>query len=582
MSDGPINAGGARWADATAAATLLGVDPLGLGGAVVRARPGVARDRWCALAAAVIGGPARRMPAGIEDDRLLGGLDLTATLKAGRPVAQTGLLAEADGGVIVAPMAERLDPGVVARLTAALDLGRVRIAREGFVIDRPARFAVLALDEGAETDEHCLPALAERLAFALDLDGLALRDTPEPDEAALRAEVAAARARLAGVSVPDDAIDALVTTAVAFGVGSLRAPTFALRAARAAAALRGATQVEEQDLALAARLVFGPRATRLPAPPDAAETAPEDEPPPQTEDGAQEAQTLADRIVEAVRAVAPEDVLAGLAAQMAQRSRGAGGVEGGAGVRGRPAGVRAGRLGGGRRIALAATLRAAAPWQPVRRRELSGRATPLRDGSVLVRAEDVRLQRRIERTETTVIFLVDASGSAALHRLGECKGAVELLLAEAYVQRTRAALVAFRGAGAETLLAPTRSLARAKRALADLPGGGGTPLAAGLEAALRLAIAERGKGRTVSVLALTDGRANVTRAGVGGRAEAEAEALTAARGYRMHGIAAALIDSAPRPRAETRTLAEAMGARYAPLPFPQAASMARVAAALTP
>lgn len=577
MSEGP-----ARWADAVAAATLLGVDPLGLGGAVARARPGVARDRWCTLAAAVIGGPALRMPAGIEDDRLLGGLDLTATLKAGRPVAQTGLLAEADGGVIVAPMAERLDPGVVARLTAVLDLGRVRIAREGFVIDRPARFAVLALDEGAETDEHCLPALSERLAFALDLDGLALRDTPDPDETALRAAVAAARARLAGVSVQDDAIDALVTTAVAFGVGSLRAPTFALRAARAAAALRGATQVEEVDLALAARLVFGPRATRLPAPPDAAETAAEDEPPPpQTEDGAQEAQTLADRIVEAVRALAPEDVLAGLAAQMAQRSRGAGGVEGGAGVRGRPAGVRAGRLGGGRRIALTATLRAAAPWQPVRRRELSGRAPPRRDGAVLVRAEDVRLQRRIERTETTVIFLVDASGSAALHRLGECKGAVELLLAEAYVQRTRAALVAFRGAGAETLLAPTRSLARAKRALADLPGGGGTPLAAGLEAALRLAIAERGKGRTVSVLALTDGRANVTRAGVGGRAEAEAEALTAARGYRMHGIAAALIDSAPRPRAETRTLAEAMGARYAPLPFPQAASMARVAAALT-
>jgi magnesium chelatase subunit D len=90
-----------------------------------------------------------------------------------------------------------------------------------------------------------------------------------------------------------------------------------------------------------------------------------------------------------------------------------------------------------------------------------------------------------QRRETTTIFVVDASGSAALHRLAEAKGAVELLLADCYVRRDRVAMLAFRGKGAELMLPPTRSLVRAKRSLAGLPGGGGTPLAAGMDAAAR-------------------------------------------------------------------------------------------------
>lgn len=568
-----MSEGGAHWADAVAAATLLGIDPVGLAGAVVRAAPGPLREKWCALSAGLVGGPVRRMPVAIEDDRLLGGLDLAATLKTGRPVAQSGLLAEVDGGVLVVAMAERQDAGALARLCVTLDLGRVNAAREGFVTERATRFTVIALDEGAE--ERCAAALSERLAFEVGLDATALREARDTDLAAAGAAVRAARRQLASVACADDALEALVMIAAAFGVVSLRAPLFALRAARAAAALRGSARVEEPDLALAARLVFAHRATQIPAPPDAGEASSEDNQPQRIENETKHAQTLADRIVESVRALAPEDMLAGLATRLAQRAQGGGRDGAIAGARGRPAGVRAVRLGGGRRLALSATLRAAAPWQSVRRREAPDRAA-----TVLVRPEDIRLQQRIERTETTVIFLVDASGSLALHRLGECKGAVELVLAEAYVRRTRAALIAFRGVGADVLLAPTRSLARAKRALADLPGGGGTPLAAGLDAGLRLALAEVGKGRLVQVLTLTDGRANVTRAGVAGRAEAEAEALSVAAGYRAHGVPAVLIDSSPRPRAETRALAVAMGARYAPLPVPQAAAMADVARTL--
>ncbi|WP_128566586.1 VWA domain-containing protein, partial [Methylobacterium crusticola] len=146
--------------------------------------------------------------------------------------------------------------------------------------------------------------------------------------------------------------------------------------------------------------------------------------------------------------------------------------------RGRPAGTRPGDPRTGR-IALVETLRAAAPWQRLRGRD---EARPIR-----VEPGDIRIRRLVHRTETTTIFAVDASGSAALERLAEAKGAVELLLAQAYVRRDRVALVAFRGSGAELVLPPTRSLVRARRGLAGLPGGGGTPLAAGIAAAEALA-----------------------------------------------------------------------------------------------
>jgi len=162
---------------------------------------------------------------------------------------------------------------------------------------------------------------------------------------------------------------------------------------------------------------------------------------------------------------------------------------------------------------------------------------------------------------------VDASGSSAFQRLAEVKGAVELLLAEAYVTRARVALVAFRNTGAEVLLPPTRSLARARRRLAELPGGGGTPLAAGIEAAQLLALSEKAKGRTPLILLLTDARANIARDGTAGRAQAIEDAFNAAKLLRLSGIGSIHIDTSPRTARDGDRLARAMGATYAPLPY---------------
>ncbi|PIU15578.1 VWA domain-containing protein, partial [Methylobacterium sp. CG08_land_8_20_14_0_20_71_15] len=274
-------------------------------------------------------------------------------------------------------------------------------------------------------------------------------------------------------------------------------------------------------------------------------------------------------VVEAARAAIPADLLAGLVAaqgrSVAPRAGKAGAMQR-ATRSGRPAGTRPGHPREGR-LALIATLRAAAPWQRLRK------AADPSGGGLRVQASDFRIIRFRQRSETTTIFAVDASGSAALERLAEAKGAVELLLAEAYVRRDKVALVAFRGAGAEIVLPPTRALARARRGLAALPGGGGTPLASGLDLAAGLACAVRRSGGSATLVVLTDGRANVARSGAPGRAEAGADALHAAGLLRGAGIRTLLIDTASRPQDAARRLADAMGARYLPLPHADAAAM---------
>ena len=210
------------------------------------------------------------------------------------------------------------------------------------------------------------------------------------------------------------------------------------------------------------------------------------------------------------------------------------------------------------------TLRAAAPWQKLRRAQ---------DGAsqrIAIRPEDFRVTRFKQRAGTVTVFAVDASGSSALNRLAEAKGAVELLLADCYIRRDRVAVVAFRGKGAELLLAPTRSLTRARRSLAGLPGGGATPVAAGIDAALGVAAEVKRRGETPVIVLLTDGAANITREGKAGRPQAAAEAQASARQVAAARIAAVLIDTSPKPQPLARDIADAMHALYLPLPYASA------------
>jgi magnesium chelatase subunit D len=215
--------------------------------------------------------------------------------------------------------------------------------------------------------------------------------------------------------------------------------------------------------------------------------------------------------------------------------------------------------GRGARLAIIETIKTAAPRQKLRPQRDDGRLT--------IRHDDLRIRRFVARAASTTIFAVDASGSAAFTRLAETKGAIELLLAQAYVKRAEVALVAFRGSEALLALAPTRSLARAKKELAALAAGGGTPIAAGLALARRTAETERSRGRTPLIVILTDGRANVSQnTGSPSGKSPQEEALAEARALAATGIKCVFIDCAARPRPEGPALAAAMGAPHVPLP----------------
>ena len=578
-------AGAARWANAALAAALCAVDPAGTGGVALRALAGPARERWLGLLAALLpaGTPLRRLPLHATDGRLLGGLDLAATLRAGRPVAERGLLAEADGGIVVAAMAERLPPGTTARLGAVLDTATVILERDGLSGLHPARLGLVLLDEGMAEDERAPAALLDRLAFHLDLAGIGAADLGEAPCGP--AEVVAARARLGQIAVDPGVVEALCTAAAALGIASLRAVSLALRVARAAAALAGRMSVDQSDLSVAGRLVLAQRATALPQAPDSGPEAPPPEPGPEDESETPPSETelpLSDLVLTAAAAAIPPDLLAqlrlGTLRRVRQTPAGRAGAARLSGARGRPTGVRRGDPKAGARLNVVETLRAAAPWQPLRRQERGPEAA----ARVEVRPDDFRITRFKQRTRTTTIFVVDASGSAALNRLAEAKGAVELVLADCYVRRDQVAMVAFRGREAELLLPPTRSLVRAKRSLAALPGGGGTPLAAGIDAAVALAEPIRRKGETPIIVLLTDGRANVARDGSGGRPKAEEDALSAARALRAEGFSALVLDISPRPQPLARQIAGEMGARYLPLPHASATTMSAAVRAAAP
>ena len=608
--------------DAPLIAALFAVDPAGLGGVALRSSACAERDQWLGLLRALLpqNTPLRRIPLNISDTALLGGLDLGATLNAGRPVAQQGVLAQADGGVVLLAMAERLSAGVAARLSAVMDTQEVALERDGLALRRPARVGVVALDEGASDDEQMPAALLDRLAFRLILE-------VGPDAARAldwhASDVADARALLPRVSCNDEVIQALCAAAQAIGVASLRAPLLALRAARAAAALSGLDVVCEEHVALAARLVLAPRATQVPAAqadaadeeqPDTAEDEVKNQAPPASTAQDQDAsdarppeppgdlqpdaempnsdtsETLAETVLEAARAAIPPGLLAALkigeAAKARARVAGRSGAVQKNQARGRPLGARRGEPRVGAWLNVIETLRAAAPWQRLRQHEHAERALRLQDADVIaqtrpaksadgvvrrrrifVRREDFHVTRFRQLGQTTTVFVVDASGSSALNRLAEAKGAVELLLADCYVRRDRVAVLAFRGKGAELLLPPTRSLARAKRSLAGLPGGGATPLAAAIDAARELADQISRHGETPVVVLLTDGRGNIARDGATGRVRASEDALAAARQMRLSGFTALLLDTSPQPQPVAKRLAQEMGATYLPLPY---------------
>jgi magnesium chelatase subunit D len=575
---------------------LLAVDP-GLRGCAMSASIGAGKSMLARTFAALlpVHAPFVAVPLNTTEDRLIGGLDLEATLASGARVVERGLLSQAHGGVLYVDGLNLLDNALCAALVDALSSGVVRVERDGVSAAHPAEFALLATFDSA--DGALRAGILDRIGLiapftAVDnATGRAevvrrnvyAQATDDDDALAmLRAMIVDARARVGSVGIDDRHIAALAQLAESLGVEGNRAEVFAVRAAVASAALAGRSVVDEDDLKIAARFVLMPRATRLPEqaaeqaqpqsarsePAPAPQDAPDDAERPRADDAPAEALMLS-----ALTADVPADVLS---VSFAAQRRGRSGSRGqalnarrGRFVRAVPAPPRAGR------ISVLHTLLAAAPWQ--RLRAHAGRA----GGGPQLTASDLRTKRYRDKAGTLFVFIVDASGSMAINRMREAKGAAAALLQNAYVHRDQVALISCRGRQAQVLLPPSTSVDRAKRELDVLPTGGATPLAHALLCGWQLARQARGRGvGQVALVLLSDGRGNV---GLNGDACAKSalqdEIARLAALIRGDGLRAIVIDTQANhlSRGEGPALARALDGRYVYLPNASAAQIAATA-----
>ncbi|MEL7049445.1 MAG: magnesium chelatase ATPase subunit D, partial [Pseudomonadota bacterium] len=360
-SDDVIARGLETWATALRIIDVFAVAPAASGGIWLQARSGPVRDHFMSELRRFVGAdvPWRRIPVSITDDRLLGGLDLTATLSSGSPVFERGLLADLDGGICVVPMAERIEMGLAARLASVMDSGSVVVERDGLRDRAHSRFGLVAIDEAASEDDAQLAAkLTERLAFRIDLSAIPLSCVRATDasivERSKHARILDARRRVDRVDVPSELMVALAHASAGLGVYGTRPLLMSVAVARAIAALDGRDTAEMSDAALAGQWVLAHRATQLPVPPepqpddaDPPEDPPEQDGPDDDKGQAEDEEDtsssidLPDELVlDAVKAAVPEDLLARLMGQAAGRERaqtsGPAGVRTASAVRGRP------------------------------------------------------------------------------------------------------------------------------------------------------------------------------------------------------------------------------------------------------
>ncbi|MDF2980187.1 MAG: magnesium chelatase, partial [Actinomycetospora sp.] len=491
--------------------------------------------------------PARlvELPVGATEDRLVGSLDLERALAEGVRAYQPGLLADAHRGVLYVDEVNLLHDHLVDLLLDAAAMGRAHVERDGVSVSHASSFLLVGTmnpEEGelrpqlldrfgltveirASRDvETRVEVVRRRMAFEADPDTFAAMFADAEVDTADR--IAAARARLASVALPEAELRRIAMVCAAFDVDGMRADLVIARAATAHAAWRDADVVAAEDVRAAARLALPHRRRRDPfdepgldeqaldealgesepePDPDGGPDGPEGGvPPPETANRSPDA-TPRPAGDGTARAAPPPS-----APFRARRLEVPGVGEGAPGRRSR-ARTDTGRVvrpahGAPRRAAelhLPATVATAAPHQ--RRRGRTG-------AGLLLERGDLRRAEREGREGNLVLFAVDASGSmAARKRMSAVSGAVLSLLRDAYQRRDKVGLVVFRAAGAEVVLPPTSSVPAAQVRLAALRTGGRTPLAGGLLRARRLLAAERLRDprRRPLLVVLTDGRATV-------------------------------------------------------------------------
>ncbi|GAC79867.1 magnesium chelatase subunit D [Gordonia malaquae] len=569
---------------------LSAVSP-GIGGVLIRGEKGTAKSTVVRGLGPLLGSQSRvvELPIGATEDRVVGSLDLTRVLRDGQAHFTPGLLAKADDGVLYIDEVNLLSDHLVDVLLDAAASGRVTVERDGVSHTQSARFVLVGTmnpEEGElrpqlldrfglvvdvagprDVDER-VAIVTARMAFDADPAGFSGRH--DAAESELAARISHARTALPDVVLPVSELRRIAGICAHLDVDGLRGDIVMARTATAHAAWRGASEVTEDDVRVAAELALPHRRRRNPfdessmseeqlddalgAGDDAASRDP-DGAPPGSPDG-----TPPD---------SPDDSPSNSSSDSSGSSSAVETSEdpdddpppSGGGSRGPQFGTRP--TGGSPRVR---TFRAdgVGDGDPGRRsRARSTRGSTVRDvdfgsgtgvhlfGTVLAAARrasgdgmpslqpgDLRGAERIGTESNLVVFLVDLSGSmTARSRLTAVRDACVEMLRDSYTRRDRVAVVVAAGADAYVAVPPTRSVDIAVGRLAQVRTGGRTPLAEGLQRSVEVIdrSARVDPHRRPLLVLLTDGRAT------GGR-DAGRRADEAADDVARRGISSVVVD----------------------------------------
>lgn len=560
--------------DETKLALLLcAVNPR-IGGVVLSGEKGTAKSTVVrGLAELLPSQVMRTLALGATEDRLVGGLDLEATLTSGRPVLQPGLLSEVDGGVLYVDEVNLLDDHLVDLVIDAC-AGTFRVEREGLTATLASRFVLVGTmnpEEGA-----LRPQLLDRFGLCVEVHGESDPDTraeiirrrldhdADPSGFARRwqddQERQAAAIGRAQRIVDQIALNRTVTELIGSlcrhnHVAGHRADIVMAEATRAHAALAGRGIATEDDVLAVSEMVLRHRRrdetpsapTRPPEPqqqeqsenqqpnqPDQRPDQPGHDPSDDVENGSQDEDDAPptssqddqqrddhadpdDQTDQTNQQPNPGEQVAAVGDPFAIRPLEPGQDRLARRASGRRLRTRSkdrrGRYISARPTTVPDDLALDATLRAAAVHQRSRRADPSRPAmAVHVEPGDWRAKVRTGRSASCVILVVDASGSMGSRgRMTASKGAILSLLLDAYVKRDRVCLIGFRRDRAEVLVPVTSSVEVAQRGLAELPVGGRTPLAAGLVTACEVVrpLLLKDPGLRPLLVLVTDGRGNV-------------------------------------------------------------------------